>query len=418
MPISQIVTNSIANANVTAVKLSSDAFSPQIFKPSITSPTNNATDIIDTQLITATPYLSLYGIAQANAQWQISTSPTFAYINVNSTITGSNTQFQVNSSSGLVTNTIHYARVRYSDTSNNSSEYSNTVQFTTAASFSFPVDYLVVAGGGGGGDNEGGGGGGGGGFRTGTAPSINVNTNFTVTVGAGGNKGPEITNGSPGGNSVFNNITSTGGGGGGGGGQSNPVVGTETGRAGGSGGGSSGRVGGTIYPGGAGNSPPTSPSQGNPGGFGYHNPGSYINGGGGGGASSAGTNSTTGFPSSGGPGGNGAASTITGSPVTYAGGGAGGSHANGVGGTGGPGGGANGQTLSGSVFNATANLGGGGGGAGNTDGSNGGSGVVILRYPNARTISNPGGGLTFTTSPVSSNTVATFTAGTGNVSWS
>jgi hypothetical protein len=34
------------------------------------------------------------------------------------------------------------------------------------------------------------------------------------------------------------------------------------------------------------------------------------------------------------------------------------------------------------------------------------------------TISNPGGGLTFSTSTAGGFTVATFTAGTGNVSWS
>jgi hypothetical protein len=43
---------------------------------------------------------------------------------------------------------------------------------------------------------------------------------------------------------------------------------------------------------------------------------------------------------------------------------------------------------------------------------------VILRYPSALTISNPGGGLTFTTATVGSDKVTTFTAGTGNVSWS
>jgi len=120
MPISQIVTNSIATANVTAAKLASDAFSPQVIKPVITSPANNATGITESLLLTASPYVSLYGYSQANAQYQISTSPTFAWINVNSTITGSNTQFQANLSSGLVANsTIHYARVRYGDSSNN-----------------------------------------------------------------------------------------------------------------------------------------------------------------------------------------------------------------------------------------------------------------------------------------------------------
>jgi hypothetical protein len=48
-------------------------------------------------------------------------------------------------------------------------------------------------------------------------------------------------------------------------------------------------------------------------------------------------------------------------------------------------------------------------------GGNGGSGVVILRYSNAFTISNPGGGLTFSTSTVGSDKVTTFTAGTGSI---
>jgi hypothetical protein len=41
-----------------------------------------------------------------------------------------------------------------------------------------------------------------------------------------------------------------------------------------------------------------------------------------------------------------------------------------------------------------------------------------LRYPSTLTISNPGGGLTFTTSTVSTDKVTTFTAGTGNIQFS
>jgi hypothetical protein len=62
--------------------------------------------------------------------------------------------------------------------------------------------------------------------------------------------------------------------------------------------------------------------------------------------------------------------------------------------------------------------GGGGGGGNNTyNGQAGGSGVVILRYPNAYTITI-GAGLTGSTTTVSSNKVTTITAGSGNVSWS
>jgi hypothetical protein len=40
---------------------------------------------------------------------------------------------------------------------------------------------------------------------------------------------------------------------------------------------------------------------------------------------------------------------------------------------------------------------------------------VIISYPSSLTLSNPGGGLTFSTSTVGANKVTTFTAGTGNV---
>jgi hypothetical protein len=68
-------------------------------------------------------------------------------------------------------------------------------------------------------------------------------------------------------------------------------------------------------------------------------------------------------------------------------------------------------------------LGGGGGGGGYTSvsnnqiGGNGGSGVVILKYPDTYTISNPGAGLTFTTDSanVAGYKITTFTAGTGNI---
>jgi hypothetical protein len=49
----------------------------------------------------------------------------------------------------------------------------------------------------------------------------------------------------------------------------------------------------------------------------------------------------------------------------------------------------------------------------------GGSGIVILKYLDVYTISNPGGGLTLSTaSPSGGYKVTTVTAGTGNVSWS
>jgi hypothetical protein len=70
----------------------------------------------------------------------------------------------------------------------------------------------------------------------------------------------------------------------------------------------------------------------------------------------------------------------------------------------------------------TANRGGGGGGGSATSqttgpgGANGGSGIVIVKYPDTFTISNPGGGLTISTPAAAGGfKTSTITAGTGNV---
>jgi hypothetical protein len=70
-----------------------------------------------------------------------------------------------------------------------------------------------------------------------------------------------------------------------------------------------------------------------------------------------------------------------------------------------------------SPTSGATNTGSGGGGSGgnNTSGA-GGSGIVILRYPAAYTITI-GAGLTGSTATVGTNKVTTITAGTGNVSW-
>jgi hypothetical protein len=246
------------------------------------------------------------------------------------------------------------------------------------------VSYLVVAGGGSGGGSTSGGAGAGG-FREGRdiAPSYTASplvapsgltitqTTYPVTVGAGGAAGTPATNtsGSP---SAFSTITSAGGGRG--------VRGN--GQDGGSGSGSSGGPGGPSTPG-LGNTPPTSPPQGNNGGIGqYTNCGSWR-GGGGGGATVAGTNAT---PSAAGNGGNGATTSISGSPTTYAGGGGGAGYplspaAASSGGTGGGGAGGIGPAAPGNGVSGTANTGGGGGGNYNNPGaSTGGKGIVIIRY--------------------------------------
>ena len=227
------------------------------------------------------------------------------------------------------------------------------------------VEYLVIGGGGGGGNTYGGGGGAGG-YRTGYL-EVTGATAYSITVGAGGARSSSVAAGSSGTNSVFSTITSIGGGGGGGWNTGGGGAGS-----GGSGGGASGGDG--PYTGGT----PTS-GQGYAGGTSEDN----YSGGGGGGAGAVGANGTD--EGAGVAGGAGLASSITGSSVTRAGGGGSGSwyNNNGVG-SGGSGGGGNGASFNTASTSPTANTGSGGGGGnhgeGNPLGTNGATGVVILRY--------------------------------------
>lgn len=274
------------------------------------------------------------------------------------------------------------------------------------------VDYLVIAGGGSGGAGGGtvtGGGGGAGGLRTSygstsgggasaeTTLELQTNNNYTVTVGSGAASLPGTADaaGSRGSNSVFATITSTGGGGGGG----NNTDSSEA--SGGSGGGGKESDG----TGGAGTS-----SQGYAGGDGTET-GNLS--GGGGGAGEAGNTDGQGY------GGDGLAVSITGTSVTYAGGGAANNDSNQAG-VGGDGGGGNAPSGNTSASDGTSNTGGGGGGGySDSVGSSGagGSGVVIIRYPNIYSVTI-GSGLTGSTTTDGSDKVTTFTAGTGTISFS
>jgi hypothetical protein len=262
------------------------------------------------------------------------------------------------------------------------------------------VDYLVIGGGGGGGassppDGSGGGGGGAGGYREsggtasgcyavsplGSSPSsvaaLPVSAQgYPIAVGGGGATSPGPANpnaGTSGVNSNFSIITSNGGGGGGGGASTAP-----SGLPGGSGGGA-GNINGSGTAG-TGNTPPTTPPQGNNGGQ-FSGPATtpgYGSGGGGGATAvgGAGTNSA------GGAGGAGATSSINGTPTARAGGGGGALYCGPVGGAGGSGGGGAGGGNPGGTASVagTTNTGGGGGGRSRNAGAAGGSGIVVIRY--------------------------------------
>ena len=283
-----------------------------------------------------------------------------------------------------------------------------------------PVQYLVVAGGGGGGWV--GGGGGAGGLLTATA-NFDISTALDIIVGDGGlastNGGsagsPTGNIGGNGSNSTFDSIVATGGGGGG----SHPTTAAASGGSG----------GGAPSSGNSSSGASASPSgQGNAGGNNSNSsPGYGAGGGGGAGAVGAAGTSTTG-----GNGGVGLQNNITGTNTYYAGGG-GGAVQDGVNnpptnvaGTGGLGGGANGSNNGAVVpTSATPNTGGGGGGGGTSkngtgnwiygNGSNGGSGVIILKLASTITATFTGG-VTFTldNTSISGQNIYRITATTAN----
>jgi len=245
------------------------------------------------------------------------------------------------------------------------------------------VEYLVVAGGGGGG-GQAGGGGGAGGLLTATGYPITTGSPIIITIGAGGaaaNTSPYT--GNNGIDSVFGSIRTSGGGGG-----AYYGNGPYSGGSGGGGGGGTATAANTGASG--------VPGQGFAGGNGDFN-GARV-GGGGGGAGGPGGNQEVNYKC--GSGGPGVVSSITGSPVEYAGGGGGSSDggitgyakaitrgfASGGGGAGGMGRFGTTDDLLSYGEDAIQNTGGGGGAAGpglsqGGDAGKGGSGIVVIRYP-------------------------------------
>jgi hypothetical protein len=248
----------------------------------------------------------------------------------------------------------------------------DNVTFETPQTIS--TEYLVIAGGASGASGNGGGGGAGGYLTNygGTPIGLEPGETYTVTVGGGGSSTtyPPKSSGNSGSNSVLSGtgittLTAIGGGFGGSGGSN------TDGGDGGSGGG-----GGSTASGGSGTSP-----QGNDGGNSV--PGS---GGGGGGSASAGANGIAPGSFLAGNGGLATANSITGTPVSYAGGGGGGTNdtdSSGNGGDGGGGGATNGRGNPASSSSADANSGSGSGGTNDQGTGAGGSGIVILRVATA-----------------------------------
>ena len=283
-----------------------------------------------------------------------------------------------------------------------------------------PLDILVIGAGGGMRNDAQNSGGAGAGEFIEQSLFVSPNTNFNVTVGAGGSSGG--ANGSP---SNFDEIASAGGGYGGRGlnfiaSSSRMAMRGGSGASGGGGGGTTNTTGNIEIAYG-------SAKNGNNGGAGKgHSDANERTGGGGGGAGASGSNNSG---SSAGAGGVGLTTTIIstaqatthsvgevdGSDLYFSGGGGGGGKvSNGAGGLGG--GGNEGQ-------NGTANTGGGAGGSFSDTATPpnyaGGSGVVIIKYSADYSIT-VGAGLTSATvsDPPTDYKIEIFTAGTDNISFS
>ena len=286
--------------------------------------------------------------------------------------------------------------------------------FTTSAGFNVPIpnsyEVLVVAGGGGGSY----GGGGAGGVVYNAALTLSgYNTIYPVTVGNGGSGGSAYdgTGKTNGGNSSISTLLVAVGGGAGGDGQAGGTGAGRNGNNGGSGGGGSGNSQ-VATSGGTGTT-----GQGNNGGGNASKTGSPYPGGGGGGAGAAGNAPPSNSVS--GNGGNGVSYGISGTMTTYGGGGGCGFYGpSGTPGNGGAGGGGNGGSTPGV---GVPNTGGGGGGGKYSpvvNGASGGSGVVIVRYPDITAGTWSSDNPSVATVNATTGVVTGVAAGTANITYS
>lgn len=110
-------------------------------QPINATPAASATEVVDGVTLSASPYYSLYSTPMAAAQWQVSTSSTFATTLVSTgDVAGTVVTYAI--ATGLMSvNTVYYWRVRYKDTAGAYSDWSVATSFTTAANFN---DYIAT----------------------------------------------------------------------------------------------------------------------------------------------------------------------------------------------------------------------------------------------------------------------------------
>jgi hypothetical protein len=102
--------------------------------PANVTPASAATGVIETPALTASAYLSLYGLAQNGAQFQVSTSSGFGTVLHDSGTLGAVSTHTL-PAAVLGVSTAYWWRARYRDADNVWSAWSAATTFTTAASF-------------------------------------------------------------------------------------------------------------------------------------------------------------------------------------------------------------------------------------------------------------------------------------------
>lgn len=121
----------ISSLGSASAKALGRALRPFIRKPSIISPANNATNQSSSSLSFSTSAAQIVGkgTAHASSDWQIASTSNFTTI-VASTTSDTTNKTSWTVTSGLSLNTTHYARVRYKDSTNLVSDWSDTITFT------------------------------------------------------------------------------------------------------------------------------------------------------------------------------------------------------------------------------------------------------------------------------------------------
>lgn len=105
-------------------------------KPTILSPVNAATNVSQTPTINGNAYYSLYGVEQGGVEVQIGADPLFNVIVYSGNAQGKVTSLAIPAGNLLAAKT-YFARMRYANSEGVYSSWSDSVGFSTGASYSF-----------------------------------------------------------------------------------------------------------------------------------------------------------------------------------------------------------------------------------------------------------------------------------------